>query len=290
MTLRDREDAKIGSEVDQQIERACHQLDKARQLMAEQKFIAAMEAQTATRHLASVAYAIANEQVREINQRRANLAKVSQQARKKVEQCMSEARQLPPVAQTESTNRLGRQLRDSLSKAEQAYATTTDLEDYVLAEALQAARNAFDEVNQLAEWMTRQVAADREEYKECLTSASDAVSKAQEAIQQAQRVVRLSGDPSGVAKHALERAQAALPLVDSTQNATEEALIRIRQQANEADLYARQAESLARREIRQMEARREHLQQPERDAEGRSRLARLSDQLERDSEQSRAGQ
>ncbi len=277
--LRNREDIKIGPEVDRQIEQARRQLAEAKRLTEASQFIAAMNVQATARQWATAAYVAADEQVRQINALQTKLAMVVKNAQEKKRQYLAAARKLPPVAQTASTNRLGWQLRDKLSEAEQARAVAAGLEDRALAQALQVAIEAYDEVGQLAEWTVRQVATDRQEYEEHLEQALTALAQAQQAIQQAAQVVRQS-DASGAWWHALHRAQTTLPSVDATKQATKDALIRIRQQAEAAYRDARQAEDQARRKDRLAQAR-QSLQQPEQDERRDSRWMHPGDQVRR---------
>jgi hypothetical protein len=240
--LRDHEDAKIGPEVDRQIEQAGHQLAQARRLAEAREFMAAVDAQTAARQLATAAYMAANEQVREINALQAQLETAARSTQEQIEHCLAQASELPPVAQTGSTNELGKQLRDKLSRAERARAATTIMEDRALAQGLQTALAAYEEASQLAEWMAAQVAADYQEYQEYLEQTLAALSDAQTAIQEAEQVVH-HADAGSARRHALRRARLALPPEDATQDATKEALVRLREQAEESYRSAQQAQS-----------------------------------------------
>ena len=276
--LRDQEDIKIGPEVDRQIEQARHLLAEAERLMAAGEFIAAVNKQTTARQLATAAYLVADEQVREINARQAQLETAIRQTKENVEQCLTSANQLEAVVQTVSTSRLVRQLQDKVSEAEQARLAATNLEDRALAEALQTAIEAFDTLNQQAEWVTQQIAADQAEYDELLNQTLTTLADAQEAIRQAEQTVT-QADDTGAGQHALKRAQTALPTIDDTKQATREALTRIRQRAEEAARYAQLAENQARWRIRLAQAR-QNLRQPAEDRETKRRLRRLSDRTE----------
>jgi hypothetical protein len=254
--LRDREDPKIGPEVDRQIEQASHQLAEARRLVAAGEFITAVDVQVAARQLITAAYVAADEQVREINTLQLKLESLVKSAQEKKRRCLAEARKLPAVAQTDSTNRLGWQLRDELSRAEQLRVAAIVLEDRALAEALRVAIEAYEEVTQLAEWVAVQVTADRREYAQCLDQTLAALDEAQTAISQAKQVVHQS-DAGGAGQHALYRAQTILSSVAKIENATKEALVRIRQQAEKSRHYTQQAEHLARRNIRLAQAERD---------------------------------
>jgi hypothetical protein len=235
--FRDQEDAKIGSEVDEQIEQARRQLAEAGRLMQAREFMAALDVQTSARQLAIAAYMSANEQVREINALQVKLEAAADSAHKKMEQCLAQAQRSPPVVQTPGTNRLGQQLQKKLSEAERGRAAAADVEDRDLAEALRAAIAAYEQVDQLAEWMALQITADRREYGASLNQALTTLADAQAAIQQAEH----RSDISGARRHALRRAQIVLPPIEATKNATREALARLCRQAEEAQRYARQA-------------------------------------------------
>jgi len=240
--LRDHEDAKIGPEVDRQIAQAGRQLAAARRLAEAREFMAAVDAQTAARQLATAAYMAANEQVREINALQAQLEADASRTQERIERCLAQASELPPVAQTDSTNELSKQLRDKLSRAERARAATSALEDRGLAQGLQTALAAYEEARRLAEWMAAQVTADSQEYQEYLDQTLAALSDAQAAIQEAEQEVHHAVAGS-VRRHALRRARLALPPEDATQDATKQALVRLRQQAEESYRSAQEATS-----------------------------------------------
>ncbi|RLC72583.1 MAG: hypothetical protein DRI52_03310 [Chloroflexi bacterium] len=253
--LRDKEDVKIGPEVDKQIKKARRQLIEARQLMEDREFLAAINEQAAARQLATAAYASASEQVREINTLQKELETTARKAGDEVNRCLAQARALPAVAQTAETNKLVQRVTDGFSQAQQARAAFTALEDRALAKALRTAIAAYDKVSQLADQALQRIAANRREYNDRLIAARGAVSAAQAAVQRAERSVRDS-DAGGAGRHALQRARSTLPLAVSLGNATKSALARIRQQANEAQRYAEQAERQARQRIRAVQAER----------------------------------
>ncbi|MBN1995466.1 MAG: hypothetical protein JW953_22455 [Anaerolineae bacterium] len=243
-TLRNQEDVKIGPEVDRQIEQAHRHLAKAKRLAETGDFRAALDEQVTARQLATAAYMAADDQVRRINVLQVDLEHLVGRAREKTQQYLATIKKLPAVAQTDATQQLARQLREQLSRAEQARTATIGLEDQALAQALQTARDAYDEVDQLAAWTLRQVKADGAEYNEHLKQALAAISNAQAAIRQAEQVV-LEADASGAGQHALERAQATLPAEASTRRATVDSLVYLREQAEEASRYATLARNQA---------------------------------------------
>ena len=258
-TLRDQEDIKIGPDVDRQIEQAHHQLAKAKRLAETGEFITAVEAQTVARQLATSAYMAADEQVREINMLQANLETLTHHIHEKMEQYLTETEKLPAVAQTHSTNRLGRQLFDERSKAEQERTATIGLEDRALAQALRAAVDIYEEVNQLAEWTLRQIIADSTEYNELHHQTLTTISAAQTAIAQAEQIVS-ELDTTGAGQHALHRARATLPSMEAVQHTTKDALLSMRQQAEESARYATLAKNQARWKRRRLDRARENLQ------------------------------
>ena len=253
--LRDQEDVKIGPEVDQQIDKARRQLAKAQRLMAAREFIAATDAQSEARQLATAAYAAASEQVQEINALQKELETTARSVSNKVGQCKTQTEALPAAAKTAKTNQLVQQLADGFSKAQQARAASTGLEDRALAQALRAAIAAYDKVSQQADQALQQIAADRDKYERYRSAALGAVGAAQAAIQKAERAVR-DPDASGAGQHALQRARTALPKAP-TSDVPKQALTRLRKKAEEAQRYAEQAERQARQKIRAAQARRD---------------------------------
>jgi hypothetical protein len=277
-TLRDQEDAKIGPEVDRQIEQARQHLAEAQRLTEAGEFLAAVNRQSAARQLATAAYVTADEQVREINALLTQLDTTIKQVEAKIDQCLAEAQRLSAMVQTISTSRLAQQLREALSQAEQARLATTDLEDRALAHALQTAISAYEQVDRQIEWVNQQVLADRTEYEQTLDKTLLSLTQAETAIEQAQQVVAQARSGE-VGRHALRRAEATLPSREATEQATKEALSRLRQQAETALRYAQQAESQARWQTRLTRAK-HHLHQPERDQDLKPRLRRLREREE----------
>jgi len=90
--------------------------------------------------------------------------------------------------------------------------------------------------------MAAQVTADSQEYQEYLDQTLAALSDAQAAIQEAEQEVHHAVAGS-VRRHALRRARLALPPEDATQDATKQALVRLRQQAEESYRSAQEATS-----------------------------------------------
>jgi hypothetical protein len=240
IALCSREDAKIGREVEQQIEQARGQLAKAQELAEEREFIAAVDAQAQARQLATAAYMAADEQVRAINALQAQLETAASSTHDKIVQALTFAEELPPVAQTASTNQFGRQLQDHLSLAERVRAATTGLEDRALAEGLREAIGAYEEASQMAEWMIAQVITDRQEYEFHADKTRTTLSDARAAIQLADQILQLS-EAGGARRHALRRARLILPPEESIEGATIHALIRLAEQAEDALKYARKA-------------------------------------------------
>jgi DNA repair exonuclease SbcCD ATPase subunit len=253
--LRDQEDVKIGPEVDQQTKKAEHQLAEAQRLMEAREFIAATDAQSEARQLATAAYAAASEQVQEINALQTELETTARSVSGKVGQCKTQAEALSAAAKTAKTNQLVQQLADGFSKAQQARAASTGLEDRALAKALRAAIAAYDKVSQQADQSLQQIAADRDKYERYRSAALRAVGAAQAAIQKAERAVR-DPDASGAGQHALQRARTALPKAP-TSDVPKQALTRLRKKAEETQRYAEQAEHQARQKIRAAQARRD---------------------------------
>ncbi len=253
--LRDREDVKIGPEVDKQIEKARRQLAKAQRLMEARHFIAATEAQSEARQLATAAYTAASEQVKEINALQKELEAAAKSVAAQVGQCKTKAKALPAAARTAKTSKLVQQAADGLSAAKQAYAAAGGLEDRALAKALRAAIAAYSKAGQQANQALQQIAADHNQYESYRTAAQRAVRAAQAAIQRAERAVR-DRDARGAGQHALQRAKAALPTFP-TRAVSKQALSRLRKQAEEAQRYAEQAERQARQKIRATQAERD---------------------------------
>jgi hypothetical protein len=253
--FRNQEDAKIGPKVDKQIEKARRQLAEGQQLMEAREFTAATKAQSEARQLATAAYAAASEQVQEINDLQAELKAAVGSVTGKVGQCKAQSKALPAVAKTAKTNKLVRQATDGLSKAKQARAASTGLEERALAKALRAAVAAYDKARQQADQALQQIAADRDEYESYRTAARGGVYAAQAAIKKAERAVR-DRDSGGAGHHALQRAKKALPTFPA-KDVPKQALTRLQKQAKEAQRYAKQAEREARQKIRAAEAKRD---------------------------------
>ena len=240
--FRDREDAKIDAEVDQQIIKARSQLSRAQAFIAAREFILVMEAQAETLRLASVAHDAASEQVQTIDALQAALLKMARSVAGKVGQCKSRVIALPAGAQKASTQKLVGQAANDLSKAKQERAACAGLEDRDLTEALRGAVDAYEQADNQADRALEQIGADESKYARSLESAKQAVRSARTAIRTAERCVR------GVLGHggrALRRAREALPDAP-VGNESESRLARIREQAEGARTFARQAESQAR--------------------------------------------
>lgn len=257
-TLRNREDAKIGPEVDRQIEQARQHLAEATRLADNGALLAAVNEQIAARQLALAAYAAANEQVRRANALQAELARLTRQVEEKIEQYRAVTAQQADVVQTAGTRRLARQLQKTAAQAEQARLATATAEDQALVAALETAIDACQNLNRQADWVLRQIKADQAEYDNILNQTLSAVAEAQAAIRQANRVLDPAG-PDSAGRHALQRAEAMLPPADATQRATRQALARIRRQAKLAAAYARQVKSRARPKIRRLARARQTL-------------------------------
>jgi hypothetical protein len=257
--FRDQEDVKIEPEVDKQIEKAGRQLAQGQQLMKARNFIAATEAQSKARQLATAAYASASKQVKEVNDLQAELEKTAKSVSGKVGKCKTKAKALPAAAQTAKTNKLVQQVTDGFSKAQQAHAASTGLEDRALAKALRAAIAAYDKVSQRADQALQQIAADHNQYENYRTAALGAVRAAQAAIQKAEQSVR-NPDAGSAGHHALQRARTLLPTVLSD-NVSKQALNRLQKQAEEAKTYAEQAERQAGQKIRTAQAKRDRQRQ-----------------------------
>jgi hypothetical protein len=252
--LRDQEDVKIGPEVDQQIKKARRQLAKGRQLMEARNFIAATEAQSEARQLATAAYAAASEQVKEINALQKELEERSKSVADKVSRCKTDTQALPAAAKTDKTNKLVHQATDSFSKAKQARAAATGLEDRALAKALRAAIAAYDKASQQADQALKQIADDDHEYDKHRTAARGSVYAAQAAMRKAEQAVR-DRDAGGAGQHALQRARTTLPTLP-TSDVPKQALTRLRKQAEEAQRHAEQAERQARQKINAAQSQR----------------------------------
>jgi hypothetical protein len=256
-TLRDKEDLKIGPEVDEQIAQAREQLAQGRRLAESREYIAATNAQTAARDLASAAYAAASEQVQEINALHTELETLADGVCAEADHCQASAQALPAVAQTTETNQLVQQVATRLSQAQQARTAAAGLQDHALAEALRTAVAAYKEVDQLADQAVQRITADRDAYDRLLTETRNAVYAAQSALQRAKWIVN-DATVWGAGRRPYERAQKTLSQIGSTDNATREALVRMRQQAQKAESDAKQAERQARqkRDAAQAERRR----------------------------------
>lgn len=259
-TLRDREDVKIGSEVDQQIERARERLAAGQELTAAREFIAATETQSEARRLATAAYAAASEQIQTINTLHAELETLVKSVTDQTAHCKSQARALPAVAQTSQTSELVQRAEKALSQAHQARITSTGLEDHAWAEALRAAITAYKKTGDLAAQATQQIAADRQAYDGNLAATQADLDVAQRAIRKAEKAMR-DRDAQNAGLRTLERARRTLFQSGPLENATLEALARVRRQAQQAQSDARQAERLARQRASSVQAERRRQQQ-----------------------------
>jgi DNA repair exonuclease SbcCD ATPase subunit len=254
-TLRDEEDVKISAEVDQQIEEARERLSEGQKLAQARNFVAAIAAQAAARKLATAAYKSASEQVEEINALQEEVEQAAQKARSRVERGRTELGELLAAARSKNTDDLVAEASDVLSKAEKALTSSASLEDRALAKALRSAVDAYQETNQQANQALNRIRNDRRAYDDRLKAAQNAWNSAQRDIQRAEAAVR-DRDAHRAGRHALNRAQDALPSSRPTQGMAPSTLERIRQQAQKAERYADQARSQARREIRKAEQKR----------------------------------
>lgn len=255
ITLRDREDPKIGVQVDVDLEQARVNLADAERLAADREFIASTLAQTTARELASASLAAASQQVSEINALQITLAEVGDDAQDDVDHCSALARALPEVTQTSQTNELVRQVKTALSAAHQLRAASIDLEDHALADALRTAIAAYEEVTKSSAVAQKQITADRVSYDQALTETRHAVHDAEKAIQKARWAVE-EPDARNEGWHALKRAENTLAQLGPLDSATREALVRLRQSAQQAEEDAQRAESQARRTLENVQAER----------------------------------
>ncbi|MEM7343860.1 MAG: hypothetical protein AAF485_06425 [Chloroflexota bacterium] len=239
--LRDREDPKIGPEIDEQLTQAEAQFQEAKRLAAAKRFIEALALQAETRHLATATYVEADEQVREINQLETALNQLRHKLTIKLTQCEAEAHETPIVAQTVSTNRLRWQLQDRASEAEQLRIAMDGLEDRALVKALETTITAYTETIQLADWTKRQLVTDHTEYEAEHYRTTVALTEAEAMIHQADHLLANDQAPDA-AHHALQRAhQVKLPQVESLKGLTLERLLRIQRRATEATQHAERA-------------------------------------------------
>ncbi|MEW5957145.1 MAG: hypothetical protein AB1801_05455 [Chloroflexota bacterium] len=255
-TRRDPEAGKIGPEIDRQIEQARQHLTEAQRLAEAGGFLAAVNEQFTARQLAA-AYMSASEEGRELDTRQTQLDTLVRRVKPKIEQCLSEARQVAVTAQTFSTGRLARQLPEALLTAEQARLAAAELEDQALVRALNTAITAYIQVEQQAEWVGRQLTADQAGYDQALNRTLASLAEAEAAIEQARPAAT-----GAVGQHAWQRARAALPSRAETEQAGRAALDRLAEQAEAAIRYARWAENQVHRHSRLAQGK-VHLHQPE---------------------------
>lgn len=275
--LRDQEDAKIGPEVDRQIEQAREHLAEAERLAEAGEFLAAAGPQARARQLATAAYVSANEQVRQIEALLSQLAGLVHRVEIQAERGLIEAQQLSAVARTASTGRLARQLQATLAKAEQTRLKTGELEDRALARTLETAVATYEQAGQQSEWLLQQVAADRAEYDEVHNQTLVLLAEAEAAIDLARQAVG-SAETNSAGHRALQRAEALLPDGEDAEQATRATLKRLQEQIEGAHRYARWAESQPDRQSRLARAKHHlHRPEPEEAEPGRPRLKRLSE-------------
>lgn len=253
--FRDREDVKIGPEVDRQLAEARRRLAESRALLPAREFLAALEAQTTARDLATAARAAASEQVQTINALQEELASKVRSVAGKVGRSKSNAEALAAVMQTTAINKVVRRAEAALSKAKQARAGTKDLEDQALADGLRAAIAAYDEAAQRADEAAQKIAAGRKAHQDAVAQTRAAIDAAQTAIRRAERVVNQS-KARGAGRRSLERAKRMLPDESGLNSQTNTALARMRRRAEDAQDHAKEAESQARERIRAAEAQR----------------------------------
>lgn len=253
--LRDREDRKIGPKVDENLGEARGKLNEGLALRGERSYIAATEAVTAARNLATDAYTSADEQIQQINDLLQQLETVARGAPARIEQITSEADALPAGVRTRQTVQLTQEAVDRLSEAKRAHTVSTDLEDQAWAEALQHATDAYKTAEQHAEQALQSLDTDRSGYDDAWQQAARAIHQGESAIQQAERPVGHS-DAGEAARKALRRARSLLP--HSPMRGTPPSdLHHLVSQAEEAIEAAEHAEELARERIRVTQARRQ---------------------------------
>jgi hypothetical protein len=253
--LRDREDVKIGPEVDQQIEEAHDLLAEARRQAGEREFIAATEAQRTAHELAGAARASASRQVEAINALQGQLEALAEGAEAEAQRAQAAGQALPAVAQTATTQELLNGLGNALAGAQQARTATSHRQDQALNEALSAAVSAYEDLSRLADQAQAQITADRERYDHALTAARDAIHSAQGAVQHARWAVQ-DPDAAGAGLHSLQRAESLLSGLVVADDLPLPALERTTKRAEEALQDARRAEGIAREQIRATQAAR----------------------------------
>ncbi|HEX6387706.1 MAG TPA: hypothetical protein VF177_23805 [Anaerolineae bacterium] len=230
-------------------------LTEAQQRAGRRHFIAAANAQTAARNLATEAYAAASEQVQKINQLQRELEEASQRAITDADEALVQAERLLPQIRTEGTSDAVRELSARLSEAKQARSATISLEDHALAAGLASAIAAFVAAGELAKQAQAHIAGDRDSYNQLRDEAQAQIRRAQIAMSDAERKVN-HVDAAYAGQQALLRARDVLPAEQAIINATREALAQVKQAATQAYEYAREAERKAEEAIRYAEQRR----------------------------------
>ncbi len=251
---RDRQDAKVGPDVDRQILDARARLEEARRLAAERAFLDAMAAQGEARQLAQAAYKAANEQVKEIDRLQKELQQVARRASSRLKSCRDERDSLPTTARSEEIGKLIRKATQDLAAAASKRAALSDLQDRELAKALQAGIAAYRAVIEEVDQIIDQVRSDYGKYKKTYDDAQRSVRWARLAIERAERDVH-SADARGAGSRSLQRARRLLPAEPKWGDEPAE-LQRTRRDAERARHYAEIAADEAKREARATRSRR----------------------------------
>ncbi|MHB0878573.1 MAG: hypothetical protein ACYC5O_21250 [Anaerolineae bacterium] len=157
-----REDAKIGPEVEAQLQQAQGQMTQAQRLLQAGELLAATSLLAGARKLAADAQAAANAQVRQANEVQAAVSQAATDASRRVNHIIATAQALPSAVQEADTRAAVQQAAASLAQAQQSWAAAATLEDARLVGGLQAALTAYQRVARAADEAGRLLSRDRQ--------------------------------------------------------------------------------------------------------------------------------
>lgn len=245
--LRDREDSKVGPDIDQKIAEAGDHLAAAQRLVAERAYYPATRAQTEAHRLANEAFTQASEQIRHVDELLSQLDTIRLQADEQVGRLRMTMQAVPAVALTAATHSLVNRTIQTESDATHSRVEVAGLEDTALGTGLETAIAAYNQTIHFAQQAQERIEADRAAYMYQLEQTQQAIQRAHSAIRSADETVHRA-NAHGAGRHPLERARAIVPEMP-TGSESAAALERSRSQAEDARTFANEAERQARSRI-----------------------------------------
>ncbi len=253
--LRDREDAKLAPELDDQIAHLRQRWQNAQAAVTERQFTQATQTLTAVREAIASASASAQDQIDTLDKLLEQRQQAREDAEREGDRVQQEVQQLSEVVLTLHLQELAQNARQELTRARQQQAGR-NLADRDWTAALRREIAAYEEAEQAAAQALTKIRRERSDYERCLKEARQAVEQAESAIAAAERDTSKS-DARGAGRSALQRAQRLLPDRAPQEGMSRQALAEIERQATSAYSAAREAERQAEHQLREAREARE---------------------------------